>query len=179
VEVEGGAHRLGQFGHRGRHLPQGFPRGGFGLGRPGIGRVRGGVEVGEQAPLEAPPPRPVQGEVAHHPADIGGPDRLRGLRRIGDEPEQHVLDHVLGLGRAVEDAARAGEVGGAVALERREVPGAAGRRPAGPGRRDSLAGDAAVAIPGRHCPAHDVPPRWLTRAGQLSRGCFVQQRLSS
>ncbi|GAB6973575.1 hypothetical protein JCM16408A_43270 [Methylobacterium phyllosphaerae] len=163
MELEGGPHRLRQLGHRGLHLPQGFARrrGRLGGSHPRVGRIRGGIEAGEQAPLEALPPSPVEGEVAHHPPDIGGLDRIRGLRRIRDEPEQHVLHNVLGLGRAAEDAARARQIGGAITLERREVPGSAGRLPAGArhgSRRDPLAGEASVVIPGRHDPAHIVPP---------------------
>jgi hypothetical protein len=158
VQPEGGAHRLRQLGHCGFDLSQGFPRGCGRLGRarPRIGRVRSGVEAGEQAPLEAPSARPVEGEVAHHPADIGVAVALPGLRRVGDEAEHHVLDHVLGLGRASEDAARPRQVGGAMAPGRGKVPRCrADRLPVGaPGRRKDIA---QVALEGRHCHARRIP----------------------
>jgi hypothetical protein len=156
VQPERGAHRLRQLGHRGLDLPQGFARGRGPLGRPrpGIGRVRGVVEAGEQAPFEAAPPRPIEGEVAHHPPDIGGQDALRGRGRIGDEPEHDILDHVLCLCRAAEDAAGAREIGDAMALEHREG--------AEPGRVRGLTAAVVddvvpdVALQGRHCRAHIV-----------------------
>ncbi|SDN69209.1 hypothetical protein SAMN05216360_110156 [Methylobacterium phyllostachyos] len=122
MQPEGGAHRLRQLGHRVLDLAKGFPRRDRRLGRPdpGIGGVGGGVEVREQAPLQTLPPDPVEGEVAHHPPDIGGLDARFGPGRVGDEPEHHVLHDVLGLGRTIEDAARRGEISGAMALERRQ-----------------------------------------------------------
>jgi hypothetical protein len=160
VQPERGAHRLRQLGHRGLDLPEGFARGRGRLGRscPGIGRVRGVVEAGEQAPFEAAPPRPIEGEVAHHPPDIGGQEALRGLRRIGDQPEHDILDHILGLCRAAEDAAGAREIGDAMALEHRErsEPG----RLRGP--TEAVADD--VALQGRHCRAHIVT---LARSMQM------------
>jgi hypothetical protein len=161
VQPERRAHRLRQFGHRGRDLPQGLARGRGRLGRAraGVGRVRGGVEAGEQAPLEAAPPRPVEGEIANHPPDIGCLEALRGLRRIGDEPEHHVLDHVLRLRRAVQDPAGAREIGGAVALERRGCP--AGRAGRDRGRSGAVA--AGIALQGCHRHAHTVT---LARAMQ-------------
>jgi hypothetical protein len=160
VQPERGAHRLRQLGHRGLDLPQGFARGRGRLGRPcpGIGRVRGVVEAGEQAPFEAAPPRPIEGEVAHHPPDIGGQEALRGLRRIGDQPEHDILDHILGLCRAAEDAAGAREIGDAMALEHRERSGPGRLR----GPTEAVADD--VALQGRHCRAHIVT---LARSMQM------------
>lgn len=160
MQPERRAHRLRQFGHRGLDLPQGFARGGGRLGRPGIGRVRGGVEAREQAPLEAAPPRSIEGEVAHHPPGIGGQETLRGRGRIGEEPKHDVLDHVLRLSRAIEDAAGAREIGDAMVLEHREscetgrIPPASGA--AGRGRYSTAAPVADVALQGRHCRAHTV-----------------------
>jgi hypothetical protein len=156
VQPERGAHRLRQLGHRGLHLPQGFARGRGRLGRPrpGIGRVRGVVEAGEQAPFEAAPPRPIEGEVAHHPPDIGGQDALRGRGRIGDEPEHDILDHVLCLCRAVEDAASAREIRDAMALEHREGSEPGRVRGLTAAVVDDVVPD--VALQGRHCRAHIV-----------------------
>jgi len=160
VQPERGAHRLRQLGHRGLDLPQGFARGRGRLGRPcpGIGGVRGIVEAGEQAPFEAAPPRPIEGEIAHHPPDIGGQEALRGLGRISDQPEHDILDNVLRLSWAAEDAAGAREIGDAMALEHRErsEPGSL-RGPA-----EVVADD--VALQGRHCRAHIVT---LARSMQM------------
>ena len=171
MQPECGTHRLRQFGHRVLDLAQGFPRGRGDLGgpHPGIGGIGGGLEIHEQAPLEAASPDPVEGEVAHHPPDIGGLGAVMDSRRVGDEPEQHILDDILGLGRAIEDAARAGEMGGTLALEGRQD--ALDRR----GRRFG-ARDRAVA-PRAESPADGTPPRRSPEpTGHARRGLRIVDR---
>lgn len=128
-------HRAGglrQVGERRLHPPQGLARRDLRLGADAFGRApRGTVQIDEDTALEAPAPGTVEGEVAHHPPRIG---RLRGSRhrrRLGGEPQQDVLHHVLGERLAAQKAPGAGDVAGPVALKARERPGgAAGARTA-------------------------------------------------
>jgi len=121
VQAEGGAHRLRQGRHRRLDPAQGIPRGRRRLRRAGdaVGRVRRKIERAEQPPLEAPPPRPVEGEVADHSPDIGVRLARDALRRLGDEPQHHVLHDVLGQRGAIQDAPRPVQMGGAAPRERR------------------------------------------------------------
>jgi DNA-directed RNA polymerase specialized sigma24 family protein len=79
------------------------------------------------------------------------------LRLVADPPEAGAGSQTAYVGRMVRN----------LALDR-------ARR----GRGDPLAREAGVAVPGRHCPAHDVPSVRLMRVGRVSRGCSVEQRLS-
>lgn len=122
--------RLRQFGNGGLDPAKGFPRGRRRLGRAPrrIDRIRRDVERREQPPLEAASPRAIEGEVVDHAPDIGSLCPGLDLRRIRDDPQEDVLNHILGEGRAIEDATRFVQVGRAVALKRGHAH-RGGRRP--------------------------------------------------
>ncbi|GLS56605.1 hypothetical protein GCM10007886_47900 [Methylobacterium gregans] len=123
MQPEHRADGLGQVGERRLHPLEGVPRRDLSLGRRPVGGApRRPVEIGEVAALEAPAPRAVEGEIAHHPPRIGGLRDRRHRRRLGGEPQQHVLHHVLGERRAAQDRPGARKVAGAVALQPRERP---------------------------------------------------------
>lgn len=128
MQPERRAGGLRQVGERRLHPAQGLPGRDLHLGRrPVGGDLRRPVEIREDPPLEAPAPRAVEGEVAHHPARIGRPRDGRHRRRLRGEAQQNVLHHVLGERRAAQDGSGAGDVAGAVALQLRERPGRTGR----------------------------------------------------
>jgi hypothetical protein len=114
-------------GERRLHPPQGLARGDQRLGRRIIGRApRGTLERCEDPPLEASAPRPVEGEIAHHPARIGRLGGVRHGRRVGGETQQDVLNDVLGERRAAQDVPGAGDIAGPMARQARERPSRSG-----------------------------------------------------
>jgi hypothetical protein len=124
VQMEGGAHAFRQFGDRRLDLAQRLAgnHGCLGCSRPRIDRIGDRVEAGEQAPFERTSSSSVDSQVAHHPADIG--DGRSYIRRpqIGGQAQHHVLNHVLSLFVAREDAVSAHDVGSAMPLRHRQFP---------------------------------------------------------